>query len=133
MSEKRITYSDGGRNSHHHETKEVIEYYLRHTINDNGTVNVNKMREAAYNLGSEDGWSDGYLPVFITSRLGNRWTTDTALTNGFDPFLGKKVDLEDAWHESWTEGFKDRAEIANDARMDAMREIEIYGEPDYSH
>lgn len=32
--------------------EEVSEYYLKHTINDNGTVNYNKMREAAYKLGS---------------------------------------------------------------------------------
>lgn len=32
--------------------EEVSAYYLKHTINDNGTVNYNKMREAAYKLGS---------------------------------------------------------------------------------
>lgn len=118
MQNERITYSEGGRRVHHHETEEVLAHYLRPALTADGEIRLDKFRDAAYHLGLEDGWSDGDLPAFFAPFDGK---------DIYCHLLKRSVRLWEEWDECWREGQNTREDYKVEAKMEAHRELQTYG------
>jgi len=118
MQNERITYSEGGRRVHHHETEEVLAHYLRPALAADGAIRLDKFRDAAYHLGLEDGWSDGDLPAFFAPFDGK---------DIYCHLLKRSVRLWEEWAECWREGQNEREGYRVEAKMEAERELQTYG------